>query len=371
VRLALAAPTLLALAGCRIAESRAWNLGELHDESTHHRYTGDIESDMEYFWRHQIAGAFLVAGAHFEQKTPIGIPDPATTCLENLIALESYGDHDARIAGLQIEWASRLAAADPWKLTRERAVLFLGRAGKRLQIGMPQGLPPGSTPAGPDALGEALSGLVRASTPVLQKGDRTTPTQQLDLDSACKVVSGLTLDLDGARRMLHVAVDLAAAVGSGNKASAPLGALARDLEKLCVRLALTDALKDQEPLVRGAAVEAVVRCAGREVIDTILLQPAFKNEPSPDVLVRVVDLVREVGLPEGPIGGPDSGNTLTPEQSRRARLAAIYDLLDRPEGRVRTSAMRALEKVAGAGLHSLREEDWQAWWSSLPEARGP
>ncbi len=380
LRVSCAFAALLASAlvpSCRVPDARSWNLNQLHDESTHHRYTGAIESDMEYFFRHEIAGSFAVGTAHFEDKTPVAVPDPATTCLENLVALENYGDHDPRVAGLQVEWASRLAASDPWRLTRERATVILGHAGKRISAGVPAPLPEGSVASGPDAVGEALAGLLRASRPVLDHGSRLTDTERLDLDSACQVIRGLTLDLDGARRLLHASIDLSAAVGTGKKAGAPLADLALELEKRCVRFGLAAGLKDVEPIVRAAAVEASVRCAGPEVLDPILLQ--LQHELTPEVIVRVMDLVREFGLPPGPIAaaitgqGAESGAgaTLTVEQSRKARLSAIYELLDRPEGSVRVSAMRTLAAVSGSGLHSLREEDWQAWWATLSEKHEP
>jgi hypothetical protein len=348
-------------------------LNQLHDEATHHRYTGALESDLEYFFRHEVAGAFVANGASYAEKSAVAVPDPATTCLENLIALEDYGQDNPRVAGLQIEWASRLAASDPWRLTRERATAILGHAGKSISAGVPAALPEGSIASGPDAVSEALAGLLRASRPVLDHGSRLTDSERLDLDSACQVVRGLTLDLDGARRLLHASVDLTAAVGRGKKAGAPLADLALELEKRCVRFGLAAALKDSEPIVRAAAVEASVRCAGQAVLDPILLQ--LQREPAPEVILRVMDLVREFGLPETPIAtsvvDPNAAATLTVEQSRKARLSAIYDLLDRPEGSVRVSAMRTLGKVSGSGLHSLREEDWQAWWATQTEKREP
>jgi hypothetical protein len=360
---ALLASTLIP--SCHIPDSRAWNLNELHDESTHHKYTGAIESNLEYFFRHQVAGSLAVGGASFADKVPVAVPDPAATCLENIVELESYGDHDPRIAAMQVEWASRLAVSDPWRLSRERAVASLGRATRRLSAGVPQGLPQGAVPAGPGAVSEALAGLVRASRPILQRGTRATETERLDLASAIEVVTGLTLDLEGARRMLHAAIDLASAVGLRNEAGKPLIALSEELQRRCVRLALAAALKDREPLVRAAAIEASVRGTDLHILDPILVQLA--REPATEVLVRAMDLVRELGLPEGPI----EGSKATPEQARDIRLAAIYDLLQRPEGEVRVAAMRTLAQVSGTGNHSLREEDWQAWWNSRREKPAP
>jgi len=347
----------LGLGGCKIAASRAWNLNELHDAETRHRYSGALQSDVEYVLRNMIAvGSVSLAG-----KTPIAIPDPANTCLENVIELEEYGDGDPYVAGLQVEWSSRLAVADPWKLTRERAVLGLGRAGKRLAPGPPAELPEGAAPAGPDAISEAVAGLVRSARPILDRGSGASETERLDLASAAEVVGALVLDIDGARRALHAAVELAETAGWEEPEAKPLKELCLDLERRCVRQALARALKDPEPRVRAAALEASVRTVGPEILDPILSQLA--REPAPEVLVRAMDLVREVGLPEA----PPEGSNATAEQARRVRLAAIYDLIDRPEGVVRVAAMRALESVSGAGFRSLREEDWQSWWAALRE----
>jgi hypothetical protein len=140
--------------------------------------------------------------------------------------------------------------------------------------------------------------------------------------------------------------------------------LCEELERRCVRFALAAALRDQDPLVRGAAVEASVACVGTEVFDPILHQLA--NEPSPEVVLRVLGLVRRYGLPSKP--PPESG--VTQVIAQRARFGAIYHLLERPEGSVRVAAMIALERVTNANLRSLREEDWQAWWNASRKAEG-
>ncbi len=352
-------------AGCHVVDAKAWNLKELHDDTGHHRYSGALESDMEFFFRHQVAPSFAVGGARFEDKTAIAIPDPATACLENLIGLEAFGDRDPHIAAMQVEWFARLAVSDPARLSRERAVHGLARAGARLSAGIPTALAKDQTPAGPEAVGEALAGLVRASRPVLERGLRATAAQRLDLDAACQVIEGMTLDVDGARRTLRAAADLSAAAGAGNLAAAPLSRLSEELQRRCVRQALAAALFDPEPLVRAAAVEAAVKSAGSRVLNEILVQ--LPHEMSPEVLVRVMDVVRHVGLPD--VAPADSN--ATPEQWREIRLTLIYDLLDRPESAVRVGAMRALARVSDAGIASLREEDWQSWWLSRREKRGP
>lgn len=343
------------LDGCKVVQAKAWNLNELHDESTHHRYTAAIEGDTEYFFRHVVTGS-LGAGANFEKKEPVAIEDPAQTCLENLVELGEHDGSSAEVAAIQVEWFARLAVLDPWMLSRERAVLGLARAARRLSAGIPTPLPKEAVPAGAQAASEALAGLVRAARPVLDRGSRAAASERLDLEAACQVVTDLVLDLEGARRLLRATAELAGAVGDQNDAGKPLLRLAEDLQRRCIRQALAKALVDAEPRVRAAAVEASVASAGTNVLDEFLLQLGREN--SPEVLLRVVDLVREQGLPTG----VPEGSKMTAEEARERRLEALMDLLVRPETSVRVGAMRALGGVSQAGFSSLREEDWQAWW---------
>jgi len=81
---------LLLLAGCRSLDSKAWNLGQLHDDASRHRYHGALESDFEYVLRHDVAGVFRGAGARLADKDASGIDDPAQRCLENLVDLAAY-----------------------------------------------------------------------------------------------------------------------------------------------------------------------------------------------------------------------------------------------------------------------------------------
>ena len=359
-------------AGCRVVDAKAWNLNELHDVSGRHKYTGALEGDLGYYLRHVLVPSLTGGTAGLGTKDAAPIEDPATECLDTLIELEGCAFDVPRNLGRQVEWFSRLAATDPSRLSRERAVLALGRAGARVQAGNPAPFPKDTTPAGPDAISEALAGLVRAGQPILAKGSGASETESLDLESACQVIQDLALDLDGARRMLRAAVDLASRVGFDEKEGAPLAKLCADLERRCVRFGIAAALKDQDPLVRGAAVEASVECVGPEVLDPVLAQLA--GEPSPEVALRVLALVRKHGLP----AKPPPGVTATPEALERARWTALFRLLERPESQVRVAAMLALEKVTGANLDSLREEDWQSWWLARqsapvgpPPARAP
>jgi hypothetical protein len=50
-------------------------------------------------------------------------------------------------------------------------------------------------------------------------------------------------------------------------------------------------------------------------------------------------------------------------KAREDWLKALWTLVEtRRESEVRVHAMMALAKLSDAGIGSLREEDWQAWW---------
>ncbi|MFN0245074.1 MAG: HEAT repeat domain-containing protein [Planctomycetota bacterium] len=357
---ALALLVSLAIGGaCRSVDPKVWNLEQLHDESGRHRYTGALEGDFEYFLRHEFTRLFSGVGfsTSFAQKSASEIEDPSTECLDVLLELEDLVSSDPRTFALQVVWFARLCVEDPARLSRERSVYALGRLGRALEVGMPVKVPANPPAAGAPAGGAALSSLVAAAKPWTD-GSATKGASELDLAAAAQVVQGLVLDLDGARRALDVVAELFDKLPS--RATEPIVELARDLERRCVREALAAALIDKDPWVRAAAVEGAVECGGPRVLDSILAQIErdVNVEPAPEVLIRVMRVVRTRGL------GPDEGDV------RRERWTrSIYRLMNlHPDPAVRIAAMEALGKVAGAGFASLREEDWQAWWQTRPSS---
>ncbi|MBI5364446.1 MAG: hypothetical protein HZA53_14810 [Planctomycetes bacterium] len=349
---------LLVGAGCRSVASKAWNLGQLHDEATRHRYHGVLESDVEYFLRHEVAGVLRGAGARLAEKDPSGIDDPSQRCLENLIDLQHYSADDSRSRALRVEWFARLAVDDPARLSRERATLALGALGAAIEAGVPIALPKEPAPAPSETVADASAALVRGVRgridPASVEG-KPAPS----VDDACKAIEALVLDREGARRALSAVSQLATIRGLGDAEEERLSKTATELERRLVRQSLAAALKDPEPIVRAAAVEASVACAGVRVLDSMLLH--LDREPAPEVLVRLLTIVRDRGLPDAP------AELSAKERSawREHQLDALYALLfTRPEGEVHAAAMLALSRVAGAGFESLREEDWQAWFKA-------
>lgn len=364
-RAACAGALLLASAGCRSVASKASNLGQLHDEATRHRYHGVLESDLEFFLRHEVAGVLRGAGARLAEKDPSGIEDPSQHCLENLVDLQRYSADDPRSRALRVEWFARLAVDDPARLSRERATLALGPIGGAIEAGVPVALPKEQQPAPAQTVSDACAALVRGVRGRLDPAS-LEGKPALGVDDACKAIEALVLDREGARRALSAVSQLATIRGLGDAEEERLLRTATDLERRLVRQSLAAALKDPEPIVRAAAVEASVACAGVAVLDSMLLH--LEREPAPEVLVRLLTIVRARGLPEAPAELPAKDRSAW----REHQLDALYALLvTRPEGEVHAAAMLALSRVAGAGFESLRAEDWQAWFKtrrSLPAA---
>ena len=351
---------LLLLAGCRSLDSKAWNLGQLHDDASRHRYHGALESDFEYVLRHDVAGVFRGAGARLADKDASGIDDPAQRCLENLVDLAAYRARSKHEEAVRVQWLARLAVADPSKLSRERATLALGPLGAELAAGVPVPLAKDVAPATAETVSSAAAALVRAVRGVIDARalEQEGGPPPLTIDAACVALEALVLDLDGARRALAATGELATVRGLSAERRARIEAVSLDLERRLVRLALAAALKDPEPIVRAAGVEASVACAGLGVVDSMVLH--LERESAPEVLVRVLAIVRERGLPNP----PDELDAAARADWREHQLQALYTLLvTRPESEVHVAAMLALSRVAEAGFESLREEDWQAWFA--------
>lgn len=341
----------MSLAACHVVEAKVHNLDQLHDGDSNHRYVAAIEGDFEFVLRHKILGVFQGAGAHFADASAEKVEAPADLCLENLIGLEDGDPRDPVVAGRQVEWFARLAVEDPWQLSRERCVLALAAAGRRLSAGMPAGLGADQTPADAQALGDKLTPIVQAARELLER-KRT----RADLETACDGVRALELDLAGARRALRVVTELVDVVGGRDPDMEPLFALDLDLQRLCVRRALALAIDDRIPSVRAAALASTAEIGGRLSIDTVLFD-RLRKDPEPEVAIAIVDALARAG--DLPVESAVAG------RGRDVWLETLYGMLDRrPESDVRMHAMMALGRLSGSGITSLREEDWQAWWNA-------
>jgi hypothetical protein len=363
-----AAPLALALVlpGCMFVKSpgaKDWNLSQLHRSSGSYHYTAELVGDFEFVMRSGTANLPLKSAV----KRPLGgdkkpVPNPAAATLENLLALAAFDDEDERTIGLQVMWFARLAVQDPSILARERCVLELARFGRRLPIDVPEPLPPEAMPLGPDALGEELALLVREYRRLLEVGG-TDRERQDDLDRVCRRIEASVFDLDGGRRILFAVNHLLNGLGARAPARPPLERLSRAAQKVCIELALAEALGDPAPLVRAAALRSSVEAVGTGVLAPILLQ--LDREQSIEVQAAVMVLVAERGLPDVPA----SLDEAAAERLRERWLEVIYErAVGQPDGHLQLQAMQALAKVLPPGAGSLRDEDWEQYWLARRDA---
>jgi hypothetical protein len=354
-----------ALPACNVAEAKIYNLDQLHDSESHHRYTAALEGDFEYVIRHQLFGLFRHEGEGTAGKDSSRVDAPADECLENLIELESIDTADPAVSGQKVGWFARLAVEDPWQLSRQRAVLALASVGDRLKAGLPSGLGKDQKPADPELVASTLTPLVKALREVLAGSGRERDDARAGLEQACTAVRALDYDMAGARRALAVVVALQGTAGTRNPDTAPLAELSLDLQRLCVRRALARAIDDVSPIVCAAALSSTARIGGRAAIDTVLFDRLRRlsgdANAAPEVLIAIADTLAASGpLPQ--TAGP-GGHT------RDEWLAGLYKLVSlRPEEEVRVHAMMALSRLSGAGFASLHEEDWQEWWNAQAQS---
>jgi hypothetical protein len=108
------------------------------------------------------------------------------------------------------------------------------------------------------------------------------------------------------------------------------------------------------------------------VLAEFLQQLDPRDEIEPEILLSILRGVAREGLPAEVPGV--SAQDLEHFNQRWTQALARY-ALDHPDGRVRVGAMRALSRLSGGELASLREEDWLAWVearsAAAAEAAGP
>ncbi len=81
---------------------------------------------------------------------------------------------------------------------------------------------------------------------------------------------------------------------------------------------------------------------------------------SPEPFLAVFELLRAGGLPGTP-GTPAEAIDRRLSQLH-ALMQVVHDFTAYPD-RVRATAMATLGDVSGAGFQSMREEDWEGWWT--------
>jgi hypothetical protein len=349
--------------GCSILGAKLHNLDQLHASSGRHNRSGDLVGDVTWVMRHGVGGLFQGLGAEALDRPSRRIESPLEECLENLNELSGFDSGDSRTAAYQVIWFSRLAVEDPWRLSRERCVIELGNAGRRLRLADRPLQPPPAEPAGPEPVRAALQPVFESAAPLLRLG-RGSRADVQRFEQALAGLDRLELDLQGGLRVLEAVTLL-----RGRKRALPgTLELSEKLQRLCVSEALLRALRDlppegeagrsgwESPPVRAAAVMASTRAFGGQALAGLVDQVTRETEPQ--VQAAVLRAVRVYGLPT-PQG-------LAPTEVERLHLRWTESIVGlavgRLDPRVRVAAMGALGQISGREPYSLREEVWQAWW---------
>jgi len=358
------------LGACQFVGATDNNLRELHTEDGLHRRTAKVVSHYSYATSVAIAGALNRLGAKTQTFDAQSIKDPLSTCVEALDELASYDSSDPWARALQIEHFSRLARFDPWSLSRERAVLELGRVGALVGpwTGLPQ--PLGAEPATSEQSLAAIQSVLRAAGQAAQEAAATATPERAStpaLEAACAALAALELPLEASYRALRVCALLERSRLSASEL-APVLALRKQLEQRSIRLALLGALDDAEPnagarlgsdpgwnkgVVQAAAVTASIRVWGAPMLEK-LLQDCDPRRDAPERMIALMNGVARVGLSAATLPAPAEGGF---DPLKLVWLIAM----DHPDGAVRVAGLEALGRVSGRGRFSLRSEDWLEW----------
>ena len=387
----------LLAAGCNVPGARIHNLKELHEDTGRHARSGNLVGAFEYYVLIGAGDLFGDRLANPGEGNSETFSNPLKSCLGNINALSRIETDDRRVTAAQVAMLSWLAIDDPWKLSREAAVRALGDHGARLGVTVP---PPRQVePVGVDEVRRALTELVsavRTSGPLVpvelppaesspaepspagpspagpskgKRGAERPLAVTAQLDAACARIEGLDLDRAGALRLLRGVGALATALPQSDARNRRLLVTLEGLQARCVSESLLAALKDSAPRnlgtgasgwgserVRAAAVTACVKAFGDDALGELLLQ---LNDERADAVVRAILVaVAKRGFPEPPAAVSEQERPLWIQRWTDLILLHAYDS---PSGPVRVAAMRALSRISGGELDSLREEDWQAW----------
>ena len=380
---ALACAPLLLATGCKFAGAATYNLDELLNADNSLRYMASQQTGTQWFLGNLVDSDWLTEDSILNpDKKPKPIPNPSKLVLKNLLTLRegALSSDDHWLHAEQVRQFARYAAYCPSRLARERCYLELGVHALRLSLRDPIAEP--ERAANAPELEEAIADLAHALDSMVKAGRRVDATTRRDFEAACELLGDLELDIEGGWRLLKVI----AAFGQVNRVPeselTPLFELSEAVQRHLVALALGRGRLDADPLVRAAAWRANHAAFGaaflNEALAALILTSRgpdgravvtetfrLEGESSGDdeVFLAVMELVREEGLPLVP--------GLSPAQRADLRFRQLFALVQITHDfeafgeRSRSAAMRALAKVSGSDLTSLRKEDWEAWWNGF------
>lgn len=349
--------------GCQFVGATASNLDALHANEGRHSFVAVQESNLGWASRTALSALTRSLGREAIQPSASAVEDPVESCQELLEELSEYDSDDFNVGSTQVEYFARAAVFDPWPSSREIALRELGRAGQRLALGT-HSVDLKAAETSEAQADEALAKLVAATRKWFES---RTAEAKSELEATCAEVAALPLSMRDGLRFLHgVNVLLRAAILRDPRVE-PLRPLSTALQRRLVEQAVARALLDAPPVTDGgsdpgwpneraqaAAVRAAVRYGGERKLAELLSRNPFGSLGG-ERLVAALECVAALGLPT-PEG---EGGAL--ERERWATQIYVT-AVEHPDGHVRMAAMKALGKLSGRGLDSLRELEWQSWW---------
>lgn len=372
---------LLLAGSCRTADVASANLDQLMGEDNSFRYSGNMQSGVDYLLRSVIDPSWFGEDSILNSDSVVAIENPTRLALDNLLALRkgSLALSGPFLEAERVRQFTRYAAFCPSALCRERAFLELAPHAARLQVPALASLDRGRAANAPE-LAEGLRGLRSVLVQLALARDEVDYTTRRDFEAACALLGRFEYDIEGGRRLLRVIAAFGELPSLRKRDLEPLLALSLDVQRRVVALALVRGRYDPSGAVRAAAFRANYAAHGDAFLQEALLAlvnprrvdadgvlivserfhlvPEIGNEPEP--YEAVFELMREHGLP---------GVSGTPADAIAARLAQLHTLMQVTHDfstypdRIRALAMSTLGEVSGADLHSLREEEWGAWWT--------
>lgn len=362
---------LASLTACNLPRAKLANLREVHQPDGRMSYIGNVQNDLEYALSAALVNSPVrIQGLDGLSAEDEVIEDPCGIGLESLNDLARADSKDIHNSGVQVEAFGWLGPDDQYVLGRERALIELGKAARRLNLDGPLGPP--EVAATPEEVSPVLAALARAglgSLPAEVEGVEPKRSELVDsgLSPAIAAVRALEFDRAGALRALAVCDVLFHRVEGLRKGSAPeakeLRALALELQTKIVGMALGEALGDPSPLVRATAYEAMAGLPGGAPLGLLKLGA---TDPDPEVAARSMLFLARHGLPLERVPVEDRA------RARKDWLDFLVGQAQSPDPRTSFGACCALVEVSGADSTSLRPEDWTAWWrAENPDAELP
>lgn len=351
--LALAAVTLLSSACVHFPSPKVWNLREVHYPDGRAKYVGDLRVDFEHLLLQSFDQTALGSPEFLgtEQKA---IKDPFKACLKNVNGLSKCNRENPKTRARMVEMFAWLTGDCTYALSRERCVLELGDLGERVGVKEPKLLNPNAGPATALEVGEQVPLLFSDASPLVAGQD--TPELRQTLAARCAQIGSMTLDREGAYRLLRVTnILLGRWRVERREAVDPLLRLHLDLERQCIALALGEALVDENPRVRAAAIRAGVQVTKNDSPELLL---RALQDPSLEVRLEVMLSLREHGAPPP----PQKRNPDMVFRSEAFWINQVVNILRAGTGGpLAVAGCKAMARLTGEP-RDLRPEAWIVWW---------